>query len=157
MTPKIQVLGLGNILRSDDGIGVRVIEHLRSTCLPNVTFTDGGTLGFQLANWLDHTAGLIVVDAAELRCEPGMVVTFKGNDMDDFIAKLGYGDAHSIGITSLLHIMRLQGTLLNHRAIIAIQYKSLDWGLNLTPPVLQALPIVAQQVTDLIAQWRMED
>lgn len=155
MTNKIQILGLGNILCSDDGIGVRVVQQLRTAGLANVIFIDGGTLGLQLASWLENTSGLIILDAAQIGCEPGTVKSLIGEAMDAFTAKL-MRSPHALGVIDLLHIMQLQGTLPMRRALIVIQYQSLAWGLDLTAPVLNALPTATQQVQDLISKWQNE-
>ena len=72
---RILVLGLGNILMQDEGVGVRVVERLRDgyTFSPNVELMDGGTLGIRLMNPILDTDRLIVVDAVRTGSSPGTI------------------------------------------------------------------------------------
>ena len=72
--PRTVVLGLGNILLGDEGVGVRVVEELeRSGGLPGVELVDGGTAGFSLLSYFDGAALVVVVDAAADGAPPGTV------------------------------------------------------------------------------------
>lgn len=81
------ILGIGNTLLSDEGVGVHVISQLQSSGnLPDdVTLMDGGTLSFILAGSIEDAENLIVIDAADLQCAPGTVQIFIGEDMDRFL------------------------------------------------------------------------
>src|SRR5665213_646857 len=66
------VLGFGNVLLSDDGAGVRLLEQLRSAVAPDVAeFVDGGTLSFSLLPYIEATESLLVIDAADLGATAG--------------------------------------------------------------------------------------
>jgi len=73
MTLKTLVLGIGNTLLTDEGIGVHVLHALESRLanLSDVTLLDGGTLSFTLAGPIEEADALIVVDAANIRSKPG--------------------------------------------------------------------------------------
>jgi len=154
MAAKIIVLGIGNILLSDDGVGVRLLENLRFQypCLPDVTYLDGGVLGLNLAVWLQDVNGLIVLDAAELGTAPGTVQIIMEKEMDTLGIKLGRS-AHDLRILDLLTISQFTGIMPQHRALVAIQYQNIDWGLELSDAVQQALPQATLKIYELILQW----
>ena len=71
------VLGIGNTLLSDEGLGIHLLNYLRSNYpeFPGVTYLDGGTLSFTLAPEIEDCDNLIVLDAAQLDAEPGSILT----------------------------------------------------------------------------------
>ncbi len=153
--PHILVLGMGNTLLSDEGAGVLAIRQLASQ-LPaqdNLTLMDGGTLGFTLAAPIAAASHLIVIDAAWLDASPGTVRLFLNEDMDQFI---GYGkrSAHEIGLTDLMHIAHLTGTLPSQRALIGIQPQDISLGEQPTPPVHAAIGQACEQARALIGAWQ---
>src|SRR5210317_2180699 len=80
----IAVLGLGNILLRDEGIGVRIAERLINNFIfsPAVKVIDGGILGFGLINEIQDIQKLIVVDAVKAGEAPGTIYRFTQNDID---------------------------------------------------------------------------
>jgi len=81
------ILGIGNTLLTDEGVGIHALDLLRSSYpdLPEVVFIDGGTLSFTLAAYIEDCDKLIVLDAAELKAPPGTVKTMVGEEMDAFL------------------------------------------------------------------------
>ena len=79
----IAIIGLGNILLRDEGVGVRVIEALQQqyTFSPSVKIVDGGTLGFALINEIEDCKTIIVVDAVKAGSEPGTIYRFTRDDI----------------------------------------------------------------------------
>ena len=78
----ILVLGIGNILLRDEGVGVRVIERMLKMRLPdNVELVDGGTAGADLLDVLAERKKVIVIDAVQADCEPGTVLKFTADDL----------------------------------------------------------------------------
>jgi hydrogenase maturation protease len=151
---RILVLGIGNTLLSDEGVGVRVIDHLSRDELPErVTCLDGGTLSFTLAGPIEDCDQLIVVDAAELSARPGSVQVFENEAMDDYVAKGGKRSVHEVGLADLLSIAALAGHLPARRALVGIQPELLDWGNDCTPAVAAAIPQACEHVHALITRW----
>src|SRR5579884_2313979 len=104
MERQILVLGIGNTLLSDDGIGVHVIEALRrrereGTALPLV-LRDGGTLGLSLLPEIERCTALVLIDAVELGAPPGEVRSFEGTAMDALLAGRKRSP-HAVGIADL--------------------------------------------------------
>ena len=113
------VLGIGNTLLSDEGLGVHLLNYLRVNYpdLPGVTYLDGGTLSFTLATAIEDCDNLVVLDAAQLDAGPGTVRLLVGADMDAFIGH-GKRSVHEVGLSDLMDALRLRGDLPGHRALI---------------------------------------
>lgn len=154
MTTKL-VLGIGNVLLCDEGCGVHVIQHLQQHHggpWPDVAFVDGGTLGFNLAAYIEAATQLIIVDAAHLDAEPGSVQIFVQAEMDRFLGS-GKRSVHEIGLLDLLDIARLTGHLPGKRALVGIQPERIAWGDRPTPTLAAAIPNAAVQVLTLLNDW----
>lgn len=149
------VLGLGNTLLSDEGIGIHVIDHLQNQPgLPlNVSFMDGGTLSFTLAGPIEESDNLIVIDAAELNTAPGTVSVFSGPDMDQYLGTNRKRSVHEVGLIDLMNIARLTDRLPARRALIAIQPERVDWGEQPSPKVATAIPEACNQVLAILREW----
>lgn len=148
------VLGVGNTILTDEGVGPWVVERLRALNpdAPGITWMDGGTLSFSIAASVEDAEYLIVVDATELKAEPGTVRVFVDEDMDRMLG--GHGRSiHEVGLMDLLNIARLTERLPQHRALVGIQPGVVDWGTEPTPAVGAAMPAAARAVADLIRQW----
>ena len=148
------VLGIGNTLLSDEGIGVHVIQQLAhdSPDLP-ATFMDGGTLSFSLAGPIEDCRRLIVVDAAELKAPPGTLRVFLGDEMDRYVAAGGKRSVHEVGLADLLAVAALAGRLPQQRALVGIQPEYVDWGMRPTGAVAEALPGACAAIEQLIEVW----
>jgi hydrogenase maturation protease len=151
---RILVLGVGNTLLSDEGIGIRITESLRSQdrLTPNIKIIDGGTLGLSLLPEIEDADALIVVDAAEISAPPGQMQVFESAAMDQ---QLGgkKRSVHEVAVFDLLAAAALTGHLPEERALIAIQPASTDWGLEPTPAVQQAIAPACDAISDLIDRW----
>lgn len=154
MTFKTLVLGIGNSLLTDEGVGIHTINYLvqRYPRLRDVEFMDGGTLSYTLAEPISRADGLIVVDAARLDTEPGTIRQFEGADMDGYL-KGHRGSVHEVGLAELIDMSRLTGDMPDHRCLIGIQPLSLDWGEAPTAKVDAAVPVAAGMVMETIRRW----
>lgn len=153
---KTLVLGIGNTLLSDEGVGVHVVEALRPEYAGDdgVELLDGGTLSFTLAVPIQAADALIVVDAANLQIPPGSLQTFQGEAMDDFLAGNRKSSVHEVGLADLMTIARLAEHWPERRALVAIQPAEIDWGEAPSPPVAAAVPLACREVRRLITEWR---
>lgn len=151
---RVVVLGIGNNLLADDGVGVHVIRCLRGalTDAP-IDWVDAGTLNFTLLEYLEHARALVVVDAAELGEPPGTVRVFQGDEMDRMVASGRRNSVHEAGLADLMAMARLKDWLPHHRALITVQPQRLDWGEQLSPPVAQALPGICERARLLAQRW----
>jgi len=149
------VLGIGNNLLTDEGIGIHVVRQLveQHPDLPGVTYLDGGTLSFTLAGPIADHDNLIVVDAARLDLPPGALRTLIGDKMDRYLTG-NRQSVHEVGLMDLLDIARLSETYPQNRALIGIQPQSLDWGELPSECVAAAIPEAVAAVLSLHQQWQ---
>lgn len=139
------VLGVGNVLRRDDGVGVRVLEQLRSLAardalaLPRGTrLVDGGTLGLDLLGVVDAADSLLLVDAVDLGLAAGTVRVLRGDEILAAAARGRGGVGEGVG--ELLSLARLQGSAPSAVALVGVQVGDTGFGEGLTPAVASAVP-----------------
>ncbi len=148
------VLGFGNVLLSDDGAGVRLVERLRSELGPAAAeFVDAGTLSFSLLTYVEEADSLLVIDAAELNGAPGAIGLFEGAAMDDFLKSARRRTVHEVGLTDLLDMARLHACLPERRALLCIQPLRIDWSETLSAPVARALPDAVRMARATLQRW----
>jgi len=151
---KTLVLAIGNRLLSDEGAGIHVLNALQENYpqSEDITFLDGGTLSFTLAGEVEDADNLIVIDAAELKSNPGTVNCMVNESMDSFLGSCKR-TVHEIGLLDLLDISRLTDSLPQNRALIGIQPESIEWGDSLTTNVQQSVPDAVNHVINLLEKW----
>jgi hydrogenase maturation protease len=152
----ILILGIGNTLLTDEGVGVRVMQALeeRLAGREDLEFMDGGTMSFSLAAPIAEHRSLIVIDAAEMGSPAGSVAVYEGDAMDRFLGSNRKRSVHEVALIDLMAVALLEGLLPPRRALVAIQPQQLDWGQDLSPPVAAALEVACARVEQLIAGWR---
>ena len=156
MNNKVVILGLGNTLQTDEGIGVHVINHLRKhNPVEHVEYIDGGTMSFSLVEPITSTDRLIVIDTAELDATPGSVKVFQGEAMDRFISDAKKTSAHEVGLKDALSMALLEGRLPKYRALVGIQPRQFGWGDWPTEQVAQAIPEACRRVSEISASWQL--
>ena len=153
---KMLVLGIGNTLLTDEGIGIHVLQALEPELAnwPDVTLLDGGTLSFTLAGPIEEADALIVVDAANIKNKPGEWALLKGEDMDAFLMSNRKATVHEVGLTDLRAIALLAGHWPEKRAMLAIRPDVIDWGEQPTPAVAAAIPSACAAIRELIREWQ---
>jgi len=156
MRRRTVVLGIGNTLLADEGVGVHVVERLRAEYPDDdsIEFVDGGTLSFTLADVMAGTDQLIIIDAAELNSSPGSVSLFENEELDDYLGRGKRRSVHEVGLLDLLAITHLTGDLPAKRALIGIQPQKVDWGENPCDEVAAAIPRACEMTRELIREWR---
>ncbi len=153
-TTETVILGIGNTLLSDEGVGVQLIDFIKhhSPRIAAHTLVDGGTLSFTLAGYLADATRLVVIDAAELDKPAGTVQVFEGPDMDRFAGRTRRS-VHSVGLADLLAIAHLGGHVPVCRALVAIQPLVVDWGQQLSAPLQAARQRVVREIELLLERW----
>lgn len=148
------ILGIGNTLLADEGVGVHMLDYLRRNLdhAGGLELVDGGTLSFTLAPLLEQSEQLIVIDAAQLDAPPGTVRVFEGTEMDRFAGRTRRS-VHEVSLGDLLAITHLTEMIPAQRALVAIQPETTDWGHTLSESVQQALPRAAREVVQLLDSW----
>lgn len=153
---RMLVLGIGNTLLTDEGIGIHVLQALEPELgsWPDVTLLDGGTLSFTLAGPIEDADALIVVDAANIKKQPGEWVLLKGEEMDAFLMSNRKSTVHEVGLTDLRAIALLAGHWPDKRAMLAIQPDVIDWGELPTPAVAAAIPPACAAIVEQLQAWQ---
>ncbi len=153
MTSRILVLGLGNILLHDEGLGVWVAEALRRrfTFPDSVTVLEGGTLGLDLLPWLVGVDRLLVIDAVRLGRAPGDIVRLEGGEVPAALdIKIS---PHQVGVQDLLAAARLTGLEPPHVVLWGMEAERLDPGTGFSPSVADGLPRLQAMVLDELRRW----
>ena len=133
------VLGVGNVLLRDEGVGVRAVEELlrRYTFGEGVEILDGGTAGIELLRYLDGKDELIVIDAIAAGKQPGTVMRVEGADVPaTFETRI---TPHQLGLSDLLATARLTDVMPRHLVLFGVEPASLETGLEFSPEVEGAL------------------
>ncbi len=142
---KIVILGVGNLLLSDEGVGVHVANELMKMDLPpQVSVVEGGTDGFRLLNVITEADRLIVIDAVKGGADPGSLYRF---DIDD-VRNCPSGfktSVHQIGILEVINLSELIGKK-PLTTIIGIEPKSLEMGMELTPEIKSSIPRIIELI-----------
>ena len=151
------VLGLGNILLGDEGVGVRVIERLLEQVeFPEeVQVLDGGTLGLDLLPYLEGAARLLVVDAAQARKPAGTLVRLTGREIPIFL-DVSKVSPHQEGLQDLLAVAALKGYLPEELVFLGVQVGSLGVSLELSPAVAAQVNPMVERVLEELTRWGIE-
>ena len=151
----ILVLGIGNTLLTDEGVGIFAMQELeaRFGTREDMMFLDGGTLSFTLAVPISECRALLVIDAAELGAAPGTMRSFEGEEMDRFLGENRKSSVHEVGLLDLMSISLLTGHWPEQRALIGIQPARGGMGRSADAAVAAALPEVCTAAADIIGRF----
>ncbi|TVQ69240.1 MAG: hydrogenase maturation protease [Balneolaceae bacterium] len=151
---KTAVIGIGNTLMSDDGAGVRVLEHLDD--LPDhVSIVELAAGGMILLHHLEDYDCVIIADAVDFGGEPGEIRVFSPDEVRT-IKTVGYS-LHDLDILKVLELAAKLGMLPESVRIAAIQPASLEMKEGLTPPVEAALPKLARKISEQVTGLVKDD
>jgi hydrogenase maturation protease len=153
---KTLVLGIGNLIMSDDGAGVKVIQHLceHYRFPPDVTPFDGGTLGLDLLPQLEGVDRLLIVDAIETGRPPGTLARMTGDEIPAVMeTKLS---PHQMGLKDLLAVAMLQGINPPKMVLLGIQPENIDLGMDLSPKVAARFDDLVQMVIRELESWNIK-
>jgi hydrogenase maturation protease len=137
------VLGVGNIILTDEGAGVRAVEALeRGWKLPeNVLAIDGGTSGMEMIEELSNLDFLIILDVVKTGAAPGTVVKIAGEDIPVFFRKKL--SPHQIALPDVLASLELLDTMPKEIVVLGVEFISLELGMEMTPTVAEKVPVLA--------------
>jgi len=153
MTPnpkpiRLLILGLGNLLCGDDGLGAAVIARLRDRyeAPDGVSVLDGGTLGLALLPYLEDSEKAILVDAIRTDDPPGSHVRLEGDDVGPAVAlRLS---PHQVGVADLLDAARWRGLLPDVLVLLGLVPKTIELGLPRSPRVEEQVPELTRRVVE---------
>lgn len=145
------VLGLGNILHGDDGVGAHVINRLRadSRVPPDVSVVEGGTLGLELLPYVWDCSRLIVVDAVDVGEPPGTLVRMSGRELNSLP---GNSTVHQLGVSDLLVALRMLAERQPQIVLLGVQPENTDWSPELSSLVAASIDsLVEVTVQEVLA------
>lgn len=147
------LVGIGNILLGDDGVGVWLIQRLLAAYRfePEIEILDGGTLGLGLVTYLSDTDRLLIVDAAATGAAPGSVVVLRGSDVPAILrATLS---AHEASLCDLLAALTLLGRTPAEFVAVGIEPENLMPSVDLSTCVRSSLGEAERVVIEQLAAW----
>jgi hydrogenase maturation protease len=144
---KTTVLGVGNLLLSDEGVGVHVVKRLMQMALPpGVGVIDGGVSGLGLVGVVAGTDRLIIIDAVKGGGPPGSIYRFEIEDLAQYPCT-SQMSVHEIGVRDVLRLSGLVGQA-PKTTIIGLEPKSMEMGMELTPEIQAKVPRVIELIFD---------
>jgi hydrogenase maturation protease len=141
---KILVVGIGNLLYRDEGIGVHVIQEMQKMILPgHIELLDIGTSTMDLISYLEGIKKLIAIDAMKAGGPPGSIYRCRPEDL---IPKdEGPISLHEIGLLESLTMARKKGLEID-TVVIGVEPKIFDWGMELTEEVKSRIPVIIDMI-----------
>lgn len=143
---RIVVLGVGNVLYTDEGVGVHAVDEIarRYELPPEVELIDGGTSGMELLDALAGADRLVIVDAVASGAPPGSIVKLEGDAIPRFFTtKLS---PHQVGLCDVLAALSLMEASPGETVIVGVEPASLDMAMGLSATVAAVLPAVLDMV-----------
>ena len=154
MTKSITVLGVGNLLRTDEGVGVHAVRALADRHrqdMPEVEFLDGGTLGLSLLPYVEGAASLLLLDAVDFGKPPGTVSELEGDSIPRFAGIML--SEHQITLQEVLGLAQIRGRLPNRMMLIGMQPADLETGDSLSATVSATLPEMLAKAEATLRSW----
>lgn len=152
----IAVFGIGNILLSDDGVGVHTINRLKNDYIfpESLELIDGGTKGLDLLPLFEGRDKVLIIDAANFKREPGTIDMIEGDKIPAFLSsKLS---VHQIGLPDMLFAAKLMEITPAEMCLIGIQPKSMDTGTELSDIVSKNMEALLEKVLRKLNAWGVD-
>jgi len=152
MTRKVTLIGLGNILMQDEGVGIHAVRYLEAhyEIPPDLEVVDGGTFGLDLLPYIENRDRVLFVDAVNFRKEPGYIGVLHDQEIPALFGVKG--SLHHLGLMDVLAAAQLLDVAPKAICLIGIQPLAMETGLDLTDLIQARLaPLTAQILTQLQA------
>lgn len=149
----VLVLGIGNTIMSDDGVGSRVVQRLMDefSFPTGVSLLEGGTLGLDLLPRLEGISRLLIVDALETGKLPGTIVRLSGDEIPvAFRTRLS---PHQMGLQDLLAVAAFQGFAPEEMVLWGIQPASIEPGTELSEAVATQVEMLMENMLEELRRW----
>ncbi len=147
------VIGLGNPLMGDDGLGIAAVERLRDEWEVDrrVELVDGGTWGLNLLPLIEDAGSLLLLDAIDSAMPPGTEIVLGREEIPRYLGhKLS---PHQIDLREVLAIAELRGTLPERTVAIGLQPERVEMRTSLSPPLEKALDRFVTLAADQLRSW----
>jgi hydrogenase maturation protease len=134
----VLIVGIGNLLLSDEGVGIHAVSCLSQQELPpDIEVLDGGTSGADLVDYLAGRVKVIVIDAASGNGPPGTIYRCKASEL---IGQEGSLSLHEFGLADSLHMAEQLGCAPQAVIVLGVQPATLEPGMELSPEIAAVLP-----------------
>ncbi len=150
---QILIAGVGNLLFSDDGIGVHAVHELQKQPIPGVSIVDIGTAILHGLNFLESASRALVIDAAKGGQPPGTIYLF---DVADGAGVKPVASIHALGLREAVRLLP-PGKSPPPITVLGVEPALLGYGMELSAPVQAALPRVVSLARETVARWLRED
>ncbi len=132
---KLTILGIGNILQGDDGIGVYATAFLKKNYnfTPTIQIKEGGVAGMALLDTIEESHSLIILDSIEIDDAPGSIYAIPAPELGGY--GINCGGAHEIGVLECLDMLELQGKKLPNATVIGIIPQEVNLTIGLSHPL----------------------
>lgn len=150
------MIGLGNILMGDEGVGVHAVEALKRRYVfpEEVCLLDGGTLGLDLLHLIEGVEKVLFVDAVDVKREPGTIAVIQGEDLPSLLEpKLSL---HHVGLSDLLFASGFLGTRPAEIVLVGIQPEIMEIGLELSKTIQGRFDKLLETVLEKLQGWGLE-
>ena len=145
---KTLVLGIGNYLMGDEGIGVHVAEALTKVDMPShVSVLDGGTGGFHLLEYFEEHPYVILIDATLDGRTPGTIRKIKPRFASDFPRAMS---THDIGLKDLVSALQLTDKMPEIDLFVVSIESIQQQGIELTPDVRRVIPWLVEEIQEMV-------
>jgi len=148
------VLGLGNILNSDEGSGVHALNLLTNTLRSypdEIEFLDGGTLGINLLPLIESCRHLLILDSVNAGQAPGCLIELTGKEIPLYTkVKLSQ---HQITFQEVLALACFRNKLPSFFHLIGLQPADFSAGIGMSPRVAAAVPRVVDHAILVLREW----
>lgn len=151
---RITILGIGNTLFSDEGVGIHLLPILEEEFKDNenIEIIEGLTDGMRLLGPVEDAENLIIIDAINAGKEPGTIISLKGAEIPAYFGiKMSI---HQLGFQEVLLAAKMRERYPKQIAMIGMQPASLELGIELTDTNRAKLPDLAKAVIDQVNAWR---
>lgn len=150
--PTIVVLALGNLIRSDDAVGLFALRRLQedSRVPADMSLVEGGTKGLELVPYVSEACRLLVLDAVEVGAPAGTILRLAGEDIRSLP---GGGSVHELALADILSALRIMGCEPKEVVLLGVQPATTELGTSLSPPVEAALPALVDAAIVELERW----
>ena len=148
------VLGLGNMLNRDEGLGLHALKALEQHIAgqaSEVEFLDGGVLGLNLLPLVEEASHLLILDAINARKEPGTLIEMKRDEIPLYTG-IKLSD-HQVTFQEVLGLASFRGKLPEHLHLIGIQPADLSIGVELSPLITTRMSEVLERSETILREW----
>ena len=148
------VLGVGNLLNRDEGVGVHALRALEERIggVEGFDLVDGGVLGLNLLPLVEDCERLLVLDAVDVGAPPGTLVELSGDEIP-LLAGVKMSQ-HQVTLQEVLALASMRGRLPAFLHLVGVQPADLSIGMDLSEVVAAALPTMIERAGSVLDEWR---